>query len=67
MQTLIEEQRVIVKANPDFRGVVTRVAYDGAGGFVRMDSAKVVPRRRDAAAESSEEIYYSAQELDPEL
>jgi hypothetical protein len=57
METMAENQRVIVKANPAFHGVVTRVAYEGQGGFVRMDGDE----------DPTNETYFSAGELDPEL
>ena len=56
MEILHENDRVVSKANPAFHGVVTRIAYDGAGGFVHFDNAE----------EPGEEIYFSAGELDPE-
>ena len=55
METLEENQRVVPKANPNFVGTVTRVAYNGQGGFVHFDSDE----------DPAQETYYSAQELDP--
>jgi hypothetical protein len=55
METLTVNQRVVPKANTSFVGTVTRIAYEGTGGFVHFDSDE----------DPSAETYYSAQELDP--
>jgi hypothetical protein len=56
MDILHVDDRVIAKANPSFHGVVTRIAYEGAGGFVHFDDDE----------EPGQETYFSAGELDPE-
>ena len=56
MQAIELNQRVVLKANSNFRGVVTRTAYEGAAGFVHFDSDE----------DPNQETYFAADELDPE-
>jgi len=56
METLNVDDRVVVKANTAFHGVVTRADEGGGGGYVHMDSDE----------EPTTETYFSAGELDPE-